>query len=130
MGDPAVQCLYLPDEYGPSAARQRAEAQALAVAGGCRRWRRLVSAGAGEGLRALLAGWLGSGSTPARLAALCAGGFGMAAVCLAVQWPLGLGEEVQAILRTEKSRGSGRKARRIGIVLDTGGELSIIQWIL
>ena len=70
----------------------------------------LVSAGAGEGLRALLAGWLGSGSTPTRLAALCAGGFGMAAVCLAVQWPLGLGEEVQAILRTEKSRRERQKS--------------------
>ena len=70
----------------------------------------LVSAGAGEGLRALLAGWLGSGSMPTRLAALCAGGFGMAAVCLAVQWPLGLGEEVQAILRTEKSRRERQKS--------------------
>ena len=70
----------------------------------------LVSAGAGEGLRALLAGWLDSGSTPARLAALCAGGFGMAAVCLAVQWPLGLGEEVRAILRTEKSRRERQKS--------------------
>ena len=70
----------------------------------------LVSAGAGEGLRALLAGWLGSGSTPTRLAALCAGGFGMAAVCLAVQWPLGLGEEVQAILWTEKSRRERQKS--------------------
>ena len=70
----------------------------------------LVSAGAGEGLRVLLAGWLGSGSTPARLAALCAGGFGMAAVCLAVQWPLGLGEEVRAILRTEKSRRERQKS--------------------
>ena len=70
----------------------------------------LVSAGAGEGLRALLAGWLGSGSTPARLAALCAGGFGMAAVCLAVQWPLGLGEEVRAILRTEKNRRERQKS--------------------
>ena len=70
----------------------------------------LVSAGAGEGLRTLLAGWLGSGSTPTRLAALCAGGFGMAAVCLAVQWPLGLGEEVQAILRTEKSRREQQKS--------------------
>ena len=70
----------------------------------------LVSAGAGEGLRTLLAEWLGSGSTPTRLAALCAGGFGMAAVCLAVQWPLGLGEEVQAILRTEKSRREQQKS--------------------
>ena len=70
----------------------------------------LVSAGAGEGLRTLLAGWLGSGSTPTRLAALCVGGFGMAAVCLAVQWPLGLGEEVQAILRTEKSRRERQKS--------------------
>ena len=70
----------------------------------------LVSAGAGEGLRILLAGWLGSGSTPTRLAALCAGGFGMAAVCLAVQWPLGLGEEVRAILRTEKSRRERQKS--------------------
>ena len=70
----------------------------------------LVSAGAGEGLRTLLAGWLGSGSTPTRLAALCAGGFGMVAVCLAVQWPLGLGEEVQAILRTEKSRRERQKS--------------------
>ena len=70
----------------------------------------LVSAGAGEGLRALLAGGLGSGSTPTRLAALCAGGFGMAAVCLAVQWPLGLGEEVQAILRTEKNRRERQKS--------------------
>lgn len=70
----------------------------------------LVSAGAGEGLRTLLAGWLGSGSTLTRLAALCAGGFGMAAVCLAVQWPLGLGEEVQAILRTEKSRRERQKS--------------------
>ena len=70
----------------------------------------LVSAGAGEGLRTLLAGWLGSGSTPIRLAALCAGGFGMAAVCLAVQWPLGLGEEVRAILRTEKSRREQQKS--------------------
>ena len=70
----------------------------------------LVSAGAGEGLHALLAGWLGSGSTPTRLAALCAGGFGMAAVCLAVQWPLGLGEEVRAILRTEKSRRERQKS--------------------
>ena len=69
----------------------------------------LVSAGAGEGLRVLLAGWLGSGSTPARLAALCAGGFGMAAVCLAVQWPLGLGEEVLAILQTEKNRRERQK---------------------
>ena len=70
----------------------------------------LVSAGAGEGLRTLLAGWLGSGSTPTRLAALCAGGFGMTAVCLAVQWPLGLGEEVRAILRTEKSRREQQKS--------------------
>ena len=70
----------------------------------------LVSAGAGEGLRTLLAGWLGSGSMPTRLAALCAGGFGMAAVCLAVQWPLGLGEEVRAILRTEKSRRERQKS--------------------
>ena len=70
----------------------------------------LVSAGAGEGLRTLLAGWLGSGSTSTRLAALCAGGFGMAAVCLAVQWPLGLGEEVRAILRTEKSRRERQKS--------------------
>ena len=70
----------------------------------------LVSAGAGEGLRTLLAGWLGSGSTPTQLAALCAGGFGMAAVCLAVQWPLGLGEEVRAILRTEKSRRERQKS--------------------
>ena len=70
----------------------------------------LVSAGAGEGLRTLLAGWLGSGSTPTRLAALCVGGFGMAAVCLAVQWPLGLGEEVRAILRTEKSRRERQKS--------------------
>ena len=70
----------------------------------------LVSAGAGEGLRTLLAGWLGSGSTPTRLAALCTGGFGMAAVCLAVQWPLGLGEEVRAILRTEKSRRERQKS--------------------
>lgn len=70
----------------------------------------LVSAGAGEGLRTLLAGWLSSGSTPTRLAALCAGGFGMAAVCLAVQWPLGLGEEVRAILRTEKSRRERQKS--------------------
>ena len=70
----------------------------------------LVSAVAGEGLRTLLAGWLGSGSTPTRLAALCAGGFGMAAVCLAVQWPLGLGEEVRAILRTEKSRRERQKS--------------------
>ena len=70
----------------------------------------LVSAGAGEGLRTLLAGWLGSGSTPTRLAALCAGGFGMVAVCLAVQWPLGLGEEVQAILRTEKSHRERQKS--------------------
>ena len=70
----------------------------------------LVSAGAGEGLRTLLAGWLGSGSTPTRLVALCAGGFGMAAVCLAVQWPLGLGEEVRAILRTEKSRRERQKS--------------------
>ena len=70
----------------------------------------LVSAGAGEGLRTLLAGWLGSGSTPTRLAALCVGGFGMAAVCLAVQWPLGLGEEVRAILRTEKSRREQQKS--------------------
>ena len=70
----------------------------------------LVSAGAGEGLRTLLAGWLGSGSTPTRLAALCAGGFGMAAVCFAVQWPLGLGEEVRAILRTEKSRRERQKS--------------------
>ena len=50
------------------------------------------------------------GSTPTRLAALCAGGFGMAAVCLAVQWPLGLGEEVRAILRTEKSRRERQKS--------------------
>ena len=42
--------------------------------------------------------------------ALCAGGFGMAAVCLAVQWPLGLGEEVRAILRTEKSRRERQKS--------------------
>lgn len=70
----------------------------------------LVSAVAGEGLRTLLAGWLGSGSTPTQLAALCAGGFGMAAVCLAVQWPLGLGEEVRAILRTEKSRRERQKS--------------------
>ena len=70
----------------------------------------LVSAGAGGALRTLLAGWLGSGSTPTRLAALCAGGFGMAAVCLAVQWPLGLGEEVRAILRTEKSRRERQKS--------------------
>ena len=50
------------------------------------------------------------GSTPTRLAALCVGGFGMAAVCLAVQWPLGLGEEVRAILRTEKSRRERQKS--------------------
>ena len=83
----------------------------------------LVSAGAGEGLRTLLAGWLGSGSTPTRLAALCAGGFGMAAVCLAVQWRWGWAKRCGPSCGQKNPAGSGRKARRIGIVLDTGGRI-------
>ena len=71
-----------------------------------------LSAAAGEGLKVLLAGGLAAESTALQLAALVLGGGAMSLICLAVQWPLGLGEEVQAILRTEKSRANaGKKAQ-------------------
>ena len=123
VGDPAVQCLYLPDEYGPSAARQRAEAQALAVAGG--------SGAGGTGLS-------GGGRGPARFAggvagqrehARPAGGalrrrlwHGGSLPCRAVA--AGAGRRGAGHPADRKNpAGSGRKARRIGIVLDTGGRI-------
>ena len=55
-----------------------------------------VSAGAGLALRHLLADWL-TGGAPLQLAAVALGGAGMAAVCFAAAWPLGLGEELRAV---------------------------------
>lgn len=91
----------------------------------------LVSAGAGEGLRTLLAGWLGSGSTPTRLAALCAGGFGMAAVCLAVPVAAGAGRRGAGHPADRKiPQGAAKKPGESELFWTQGGELSIIQWIL
>lgn len=122
VGDPAVQCLYLPDEYSPSAACQRLKprlwrwlgAPALAA---------LVSAGAGEGLRTLLAGWLGSGSTPTRLArsARAALAWRQSALPCSGRW--GWAKRCGPSCGQKNPAGSGRKARRIGIVLDTGGRI-------
>ena len=60
-----------------------------------------VSAGAGLALRHLLAGWL-TGGAPLQLAAVALGGAGMAAVCFAAAWPLGLGEELRAVAAGER----------------------------
>ena len=60
-----------------------------------------VSAGAGLALRHLLADWL-TGGAPLQLAAVALGGAGMAAVCFAAAWPLGLGEELRAVAAGER----------------------------
>ena len=60
-----------------------------------------VSAGAGLALRHLLADWL-TGGVPLQLAAVALGGAGMAAVCFAAAWPLGLGEELRAVAAGER----------------------------
>lgn len=91
----------------------------------------LVSAGAGEGLRALLAGWLGSGSTPTRLAALCAGGFGHGGSlpCRAVA--AGAGRRGAGHPADRKiPQGAAEKSGESELFWTQGGELSIIQWIL
>ena len=60
-----------------------------------------VSAGAGLALRHLLADWL-TGGAPLQLAAVALGGAGMAVVCFAAAWPLGLGEELRAVAAGER----------------------------
>ena len=60
-----------------------------------------VSAGAGLALRHLLADWL-TGGVPLQLAAVALGGAGMAVVCFAAAWPLGLGEELRAVAAGER----------------------------
>ena len=60
-----------------------------------------VSAGAGLVLRQALSDWL-EGNTLFQLAAVVLGGAGMTAVCFLIAWPLGLGEELKAVLTTEK----------------------------
>ena len=60
-----------------------------------------VSAGAGLALRHLLADWL-TGGVLLQLAAVALGGAGMAAVCFAAAWPLGLGEELRAVAAGER----------------------------
>ena len=59
-----------------------------------------VSAGAGLALRHLLADWL-TGGVLLQLAAVALGGAGMAVVCFAAAWPLGLGEELRAVAAGE-----------------------------
>ena len=60
-----------------------------------------VSAGAGLALRHLLADWL-TGGVLLQLAAVALGGAGMAVVCFAAAWPLGLGEELRAVAAGER----------------------------
>ena len=72
-----------------------------------------VSAGAGMVFREMLAAW-SVGELPLRLAALAAGGVGMGLVGAAAAWPLGLGEEVRAILGAEKAGKSARKMKSSG----------------
>lgn len=60
-----------------------------------------VSAGAGLALRYLLADWL-TGGVLLQLAAVALGGAGMAVVCFAAAWPLGLGEELRAVAAGER----------------------------
>ena len=72
-----------------------------------------VSAGAGMVFREMLAAW-SVGELPLRLAALAAGGGGMGLVGAAAAWPLGLGEEVRAILGAEKAGKSARKMKSSG----------------
>ena len=72
-----------------------------------------VSAGAGMVFREMLAAW-SAGELPLRLAALAAGGGGMGLVGAAAAWPLGLGEEVRAILGAEKAGKSARKMKSSG----------------
>ena len=60
-----------------------------------------VSAGAGLALRHLLADWL-TGGVLLQLAAVALGGAGMAVVCFAAAWPLGLGEELRAVVAGER----------------------------
>ena len=72
-----------------------------------------VSAGVGMVFREMLAAW-SAGELPLRLAALAAGGGGMGLVGAATAWPLGLGEEVRAILGAEKAGKSARKMKSSG----------------
>ena len=72
-----------------------------------------LSAGAGMLLRGSLAGML-AGEKPMQLAALALGCGGMALVGAAAAWPLGLGEEVQAVLRREKGRNLPGKRKSSG----------------
>ena len=72
-----------------------------------------VSAGAGMVFREMLAAW-SAGELPLRLAALAAGCGGMGLVGAAAAWPLGLGEEVRAILGAEKAGKSTRKMKSSG----------------
>ena len=68
----------------------------------------LLSAAVGEGLKLTFSGWLAA-ELPWQLAALGLGGAGMTGICLAVQWPLGLGDEVHAIFEAERNRTGKRK---------------------
>ena len=63
-----------------------------------------VSVVAGEALKIFLAGGLAAENRVLQLATLGLGGGCMSLVCLAAQWPLGLGEEVRAILGGEQNR--------------------------
>ena len=73
-----------------------------------------LSAVAGVGLQSLLASWLMADSTVLQLAALALGGGGMTLLCLALQWPMGLEEEVAAIFAAEKARKPPRKRKCSG----------------
>ena len=64
----------------------------------------VTAAAVGLWLRQLLAGWLAAETLWPRLAALALGGAAMTLLCGAVQWPLGLGEELREIFRAGKSR--------------------------
>mgnify|MGYP004566078925 CR=1 FL=1 len=64
----------------------------------------VTAAAVGLWLRQLLAGWLAAEMLWPRLAALALGGAAMTLLCGAVQWPLGLGEELREIFRAGKSR--------------------------
>ena len=73
-----------------------------------------ASAAAGEGLRVLLSGWLTADSLLLRLVVLALGGGSMALFCLALQWPLGLGKELRAVLAAEKERKLARNRKCSG----------------
>ena len=72
-----------------------------------------VSAGVGMFFREMLADW-SAGDVWFQLAALAVGCGGMGIAGLLAAWPLGLGEEIQAVLRAEKSVKSFRKTKSSG----------------